>query len=269
MNLSGFSSRLLKNLTFLSSLLGATLLLATLPFARAQAPQTDSKASAERGKQQFTQSCAFCHGADATGARGPDLVRSPLVAHDVKGDLIGEVIKYGRPDKGMPPSPVTPEQIADIATYLHARAKEAIESSGVPSAYPVQKLLTGNADKGKAYFEGAGGCTKCHSTTGDLAGVSKKYSSIELESHMLYPDDKPVLVTVTLSNGEQVSGVLSHMDDFVVSLRIADKSGWYRSFKRDSVKVEIRDPLAAHRDLLSKLTQDDIHNLFAYIYSLK
>src|SRR5215470_15804303 len=131
-------NRLLKNLTFLSSLLGTTLLLATLPYTRAQAPQADSKASAERGKQQFTQSCAFCHGADATGARGPDLVRSALVAHDIKGDLIGEVIKNGRPDKGMPPLPATPEQIADIAFYLHARAKEALDSAGVPASYPAE-----------------------------------------------------------------------------------------------------------------------------------
>ncbi|HJZ64030.1 MAG TPA: c-type cytochrome [Candidatus Acidoferrum sp.] len=269
MKLLRLASRHLKNLAFLFSFFVTLGLLASLPFARAQAPQADAKASAERGKQQFSQSCAFCHGADATGARGPDLVRSPLVAHDVKGDLIGEVIKNGRPDKGMPPLPATPEQIADIAAYLHARAKEALESSGVPVAYPVEKLLTGDAEKGKAYFEGVGGCTKCHSATGDLAGVAKKYSSIELESHMLYPDDKPVPVTVTLATGEQVSGVLSHVDDFVVSLRVGDKSGWYRSFKRDSVKVEIRDPLAAHRDLLPRLTQGDMHNLFTYIYSLK
>ena len=269
MNPVKLSFRLPNRITLLAALFAATFFLATLPFTWAQTPQTESKPSAERGKQAFTQSCAFCHGADATGARGPDLVRSPLVAHDVNGNLIGEVIKNGRPDKGMPPLPATPEQIADIAAYLHARAKEAIESSGVPSAYPAEKLLTGNAEKGKAYFEGAGGCTKCHSAAGDLAGVSKKYSSIELESHMLYPDDKPVDVTITLPSGEKISGVLAHIDDFVVSLRVGDKSGWYRSFKRDSVKVEIRDPLAAHRDLLPKLTQDDMHNLFAYIYSLK
>ena len=248
----------------------AILIFASRPIVFAQAPQPDSQAAAaERGKKAFTQACAFCHGADATGARGPDLVRSPLVAHDVKGDLIGEVVRNGRPDKGMPPMPSTPEQISDIATDRHARAKEALESSGVPASYPVEKLLTGNAEKGKAFFEGAGGCKNCHSPTGDLAGVSKKYSSIELEAHMLYPEDKPVQATVTLPSGEQISGVISHLDDFVVSIRVGDKSGWYRSFKRNSVKIELRDPLSAHRELLPKLTQNDMHNLFAYIYSLK
>src|SRR6202790_1284388 len=117
----------------------------------------------ERGHHQLEQSCGFCHGQDATGGRGPDLVRSPLVAHDVKGNLIGEVIRHGRPDKGMPAMSLTDEQIADIAAFLHARATQALRSSGLPNVYPVEKLLTGNADAGKAFFNGAGGCNKCHS----------------------------------------------------------------------------------------------------------
>jgi len=144
-----------------------------------------------------------------------------------------------------------------------------LESSGVPNTYPVEKLLTGNAEKGKAFFEGAGGCKNCHSPAGDLAGVARKYPPIELQAHMLYPDDKPVLATVTLSSGEQIKGVVSHLDDFVVSVRVGDKDGWYRSFPRKEVKVELKDPLAEHRELLPKLTPADIHNLFAYINSLK
>src|SRR5882724_6687754 len=159
------------------------LSVASLLGSSAHSQQPDAKqAAAEaaaRGKKQFAQSCGFCHGPDATGARGPDLVRSTILAHDVTGNLIGEVIKNGRPDKGMPPLPATEDQIADIAAYLHARAKEALQSSGVPAAYPVEKLLTGSLEKGKAFFEGAGGCKNCHSPDGDLAGVAKKYSSIE------------------------------------------------------------------------------------------
>jgi cytochrome c oxidase cbb3-type subunit 3 len=165
--------------------------------------------------------------------------------------------------------PATDDQIADIAAFLHARAKEALQSSGVPAAYPVEKLLTGNLEKGKAFFEGAGGCKNCHSADGDLAGVAKKYSSIELEANMLYPDFKPPTATITLPTGEKISGVASHIDDFVVSIRVGDKSGWNRAFSRDAVKVEINDPATAHRELLPKLTQDDMHNLYAYISTLK
>src|SRR6266481_7367617 len=125
------------------------------------APQqsgADVAASAERGRKEFVQSCGFCHGADATGARGPDLMRSPLVMHDVKGNLIGEVIRQGRPDKGMPAMPLSDSQILDVAAFLHARLAEAARSSGVPKVYPVEKLLTGNAESGKTFFNGAGGC---------------------------------------------------------------------------------------------------------------
>jgi cytochrome c oxidase cbb3-type subunit 3 len=190
-----------------------------------------------------------------------------LLAHDVKGDLIGEVIRHGRPDKGMPAQSLTDEQIADIASYLHARAIEAMRSSGLPSVYPVEKLLTGNADAGKVFFNGPGGCNKCHSPAGDLDRVANKYAPIELEAHMLYPGGRHTTVVVTMPTGEQFQGPLVHADDFVVSLH--DAAGWYRSFSRDRVKVELQDALAAHREMLGKLTQADVHNLFAYLETLK
>lgn len=248
------------------SLLGLSNLASNLS-AR---PQADSKAqdpAVERGHKQFAQSCGFCHGPDATGARGPDLVRSPLVAHDVKGDLIGKVIREGRPDKGMPPLPLTDPQVLDIAAYLHARAAEALASAEVPKAYPVEKLLTGNAEAGKAYFNGAGGCKNCHSPTGDLAAIAGKSSPVDLQAHMLYPEGRHTTAVVTLASGEQIKGPLAHVDEFEVALR--DASGSYRSFPRDRVKAELIDALTTHRELLDKVTQADIHNLFAYLESLK
>lgn len=252
--------------------------LATSPAARQEAPppaQAPAQAqppppdpAVERGRKQFQESCGFCHGNDATGARGPDLVRSPVVAHDVKGDQLGQVIRQGRPDKGMPPMQLSDQQVSDIAAFLHARALESLNSAEVPKVYPVEKLLSGNAAAGKAYFEGAGGCTKCHSVTGDLAGVAKKLSPMDLEARMLYPEKQHhVTATVTLPSGEQIKGPLVHADDFVVSLK--DANGWYRSFSRDRVKIELQDQLAAHRELLDKLTQKDFHDLFAYLETLK
>jgi cytochrome c oxidase cbb3-type subunit 3 len=231
-------------------------------------PQAEShELVIERGHKQFEQTCGFCHGADATGARGPDLVRSPMVAHDVKGELIGDVIRHGRPDKGMPALVLTDQQVSDIAAFLHGRAEDALNSSGLPSVYPLEKLLTGDAEAGRTFFNGAGGCSKCHSPTGDLRGIARKYSGIELEAQMLYPEGPHGTVVVTLPSGEQIKGTLAHVDDFEVALR--DASGWYRSFSRDRVKVEREDPLTAHRELLSQLTQKDMHNLFAYLETLK
>ncbi len=231
-------------------------------------PQSEVQDPAiERGHKQFAQACGFCHGPDATGARGPDLVRSTLVAHDVKGDLIGDVIRHGRPDKGMPAMPLTDALVSDIAAFLHARAAEALRSSGLPRGYPAERLLTGNAEAGKTFFDGPGGCNKCHSASGDLDKVASKYSPIELEAHMLYPGGRHATALVTLPSGEQIKGPVVHVDDFEIGLR--DASGWYRSFSREHVEVELQDPLAAHQETLSKLTQADVHNLFAYLETLK
>lgn len=219
------------------------------------------------GQKDFKQSCAFCHGPDATGARGPDLVRSAVVAHDVNGNLIGEVVRNGRPDKGMPPQHLSQEQITAIAAFLHNRAREALESAQVPEEYPLAKLLTGNADAGRAFFNGAGGCQACHSPTADLKGIAHKYAPLKLQTQMLYPRGATSTVTVTLASGERLGGPLLHLDEFTVALR--DSSGWYRSFPRDQVTVEVHDPLAAHRRLLDKLTQEQFHNLFAYLETLK
>jgi len=239
---------------------GAVLALAT------SAATPDPKA-VERGRELFQQACGFCHGNDATGARGPDLVRSAMVSHDEDGNLIGPVIKSGREEKGMPAFPYTSGQISDLAAFLHAQTLAALNSNRVPRDYPVEKLLTGDPAKGRDYFSGAGRCVTCHSPTGDLAGVAKKYSPVDLEARFLYPRGTRPSVTVTLPSGEKVAGILTHLDEFTVEL--SDNSGWHRSWARSGVKVDVRDPLEAHRQLLSRYTDSDIHNLFAYLETLK
>jgi cytochrome c oxidase cbb3-type subunit 3 len=237
------------------------------PLKKARRPAPPPNEEVERGHTQYTASCGFCHGADATGARGPDLLRSPIVAHDVKGNMIGDVVHNGRPEKGMPALPLTDAQIADIAAYLHWRIAEGLSSSEVPQGYPAEKLLTGNAQAGKAFFEGAGGCTNCHSATGDLANVSGKYSAVDLEAQMLYPEGKFKSAKVTQASGEVVEGKLEHLDEF--SVAVTDANGWFRAFSRKDVKVEVIDKLAAHRALLDKLTQTQMHDLFAYVHTLE
>ncbi|MGD0226573.1 MAG: cytochrome c [Terriglobia bacterium] len=254
-------------------LLGGIILASVLILAASSGvvafAQSPSREMITRGESQFKQSCGFCHAPDATGARGPDLIRSKVVAHDVNGNLIGEVIRNGRPDKGMPPLPLTAEQITAIAAFLHDRAHEALESAQVPEKYPLVKLLTGNAEAGKTYFLGAGGCKSCHSPTGDLKRIAGKYSPLRLQTQMLCPTGGPAhsTVTVALPTGERVEGPLVHLDEFTVAMR--DGSGWYRSFSLDNVSIEVHDPLAAHRKLLDEMTQEQFHDLFAYLETLK
>ena len=77
------------------------------------------------------------------------------------------------------------------------------------------------------------------------------------------------MVTVTLANGETVSGPLDRVDDFGVSLH--DSTGAYRSFTRngDVPKVVINDPMQTHIAMLRTYTDADIHNVTAYLVTLK
>jgi mono/diheme cytochrome c family protein len=236
------------------------------------------KEAAERGRKIFVPACGFCHGNDAHGKSGPDLVRSALVLHDDKGDVIGPVIRSGRPERGMPAfSELSAEQLADLSTFLHSRAADVKNRF----AYKIGDLITGDAPKGAAFFNGDGHCGSCHSATGDLAHVATKYEPVELQRRMLYPTPNlidvflgravtppaPTKVTVQLASGERVSGTLDHVDEFAVSMH--DSAGWYRSFSRESVTVDVQDPREAHEGLLPKYTDQEMHDVLAYLETLK
>ncbi len=241
------------------------------------APHKYDPASVERGKQNFASTCGFCHGATAKGGeKGPDLLRSVLVLDDEAGKSIGPVILKGRPERGMPRFPLSPEQIADIANFLH----NSIEATKDRDNYKILNIVTGDATAGKAYFNGAGKCSTCHSVERDLKGIGAKYDPIKLQSKMVQPDYSwtegnpakqvsAISVTVTLPSGESITGTPIYADDFTVSLREAD--GTYRSFARhkDSPRVEIKNKLQAHLDQLMQYSDSDIHNLTAYLVTLK
>lgn len=220
------------------------------------------------GKREFQQTCGFCHGPDGRGASGPDLIRSSLVSHDVNGNLIGPVIRNGRPDKGMPAFQLSDAQIRDIADFLHAEAQLASSvAQRVPTEYPLEKLLVGNAEAGKTYFNGKGRCAECHSPTGDLAHIATKYKPIDLQTRIAFPSGTDPSITVTERSGKTMTGVQVYSDEFTVSLR--DRNGWIHSWKRNAVKLEVHDPLAAHVALLIAYTDKNIHDLFAYLETLK
>jgi len=227
-----------------------------------------NSADVAAGKRQFSQTCGFCHGPDGRGASGPDLIRSPLVNHDVNGNLIGEVVRNGSPDKGMPAFQLPDSDIKAIAAFLHAEAKLAASvTQRTPSEYPLEKLLVGNAEVGKAYFGGAGKCAECHSITGDLAHIASKYKPFDLQTRIVFPSGAKPTVTVMEKSGKKFSGQQVYSDEFLISLR--DSHGWIHSWHRNEVEVEIHDPLAAHEKLLTTYTDQNIHDLFAYLETLK
>ena len=248
--------------------------------AAAIAGSKQDPVAVERGGKLYSANCGGCHGATAKGGVGaPDLIRSLLVLDDEKGDLIAPVLREGRPDKGMPKPTLTEPQIADIVAWLHAQTYAADHRV----TYAFQNVVTGDAKKGEIYFNTAGKCSTCHSATGDLAGIGKKYEPYTLQTRWLQPGGArggrgpapkvspraATTVKVTLPSGQSFSGVLDQADDFNVSLR--DSYGEYHSFARDgdTPKVEIHDPLQPHTDLLRHYSDADIHNVTAYLVTLK
>ena len=233
------------------------------------------------GRQLYASNCSFCHGSDARGGEsGPNLVRAQVVLDDQHGERITPVVRNGFPAQGMPKFDLSAEDIAAIAAWLHS---QPMSNRGAPSTLDI---LVGDAKAGEAYFNGAGHCTQCHSVTGDLAGIGGKYDPKTIQNLIVSgaaerrfgrrpadsaapPRVPPTTVTVTLASGETVTGALDHVTAFVVALREVD--GTYRSFARhgSSPKVVITNPLQWHIDMLPQWRDADIHDLTAYLVTLK
>jgi cytochrome c oxidase cbb3-type subunit 3 len=235
--------------------------------------------AANRGKSTYIAQCITCHGPKGRGTeQGADLVRSLVVLRDRYGSLIGPFLLKGHPTQsGVSSTTLTHDQIVDLSHFLHQKVDDTLRTGPYNK---VLNVLTGDPKAGEAYFNGAGKCNTCHSPAGDLAGIARKYDPAVLQLKTVFPQTvafgrravagakKPVTVTVTSPSGEIASGTLLEMDDFNVSL--LDASGQYRSFQRTpEVKVQKNDPYAAHVALLDQYTDKDIHNVVAYLETLK
>jgi len=237
-------------------------------------------AAADRGRKTYASECVTCHGPSARGTeRGPNLVRSQIVLRDRYGNAIGPLLKKGHPmQTGTPSSSLTDAQITDLSHFIWQRINDTLRGSAV---FEPGDVLVGDAKAGEAYFTGEGRCATCHSTTGDLAGYGKRFPPLEIQQRFVFPNTagrgrgraagpsrQQVTATVTLPDGTSVTGPLISIDDFHVAMR--DSTGAYRSWTRTpAVKVVKNDPLAAHVELLDRITDKQMHDVVAYLESLK
>jgi cytochrome c oxidase cbb3-type subunit 3 len=242
--------------------------------------------AANRGKTIYFKECITCHGPKARGAnlnaaegqKGTDLVRSLVILHDRYGNQLGPFMKKGHPmQSSVASSSLTGAQIQDLANFLHQRFEDTLHRE--PFSKPLN-VLTGDANAGKSYFNGEGTCSTCHSPTGDLAHIAGKYDPPTLQLKFLFPrmarfgpggaasTPKPVMATVSQPDGPSVTGELLRIDDFTISLR--DAEGQYRSWTRTpELKVQKSDPYDAHNALLDRYTDKNMHDIVAYLETLK
>lgn len=234
--------------------------------SNASARKSYPLALVQNGDSLFQQNCSFCHRRDAGGGEGgPDLKSSKLVTEDVDGDKIGAVVRNGRSQKGMPHFDFSDQKIASLMAFIHTQQNNALTRGR--RGVDVSDLQTGDVEAGRQYFRGVGGCAACHSPTGDLAGIASRYEGLGLEQQMLYPSHSKTTVTVTLASGQTIKGALEYLDEFTVGM--IDPRGVYRSWRTRDVKFNVDAPVNAHVELLSKYTDRDIHNLMAYLQTLR
>jgi mono/diheme cytochrome c family protein len=221
------------------------------------------KAAAERGAPLFAQNCAFCHGQKARGAAGPNLITSDRVLADDHGEHLAPFLRQGIPEKGMPAfATMTEEQLTDIAEFLHLQVEDVANRG----AYQVLNILVGDAAEGKTYVESH--CMACH-TAETFAHIASKYRLPEqLQRDWIWPARDEATTAEAKTADGTISGKVSQMSDFQISL--VTESGETKTIDRGpDVEVQINDPLAAHEQILMTLGNDDMHNVTAYLETLK
>ena len=258
--------------------------------------QVVDPAAADRGKMIYVAECVTCHGSKARGSsegappdlQGPDLVRSSVLQHDKVGDQLGPFLKKGHPmQSGKASTSLTDAQIHDLSHFLKQRFYDTLNRGPGNSGNPAPNIVTGDAKAGEAYFNGAGKCNTCHSPTGDLAGIASRFDAVTVQQRFLFPAPggrggrgaaapvaagvsapKVVTWTVTLPDGSVFNGTPVKIADFGVAIR--DSSGEYHSGKRvPGMKLVKNDPFAAHAAMLSQYTDKNIHDVVAYLETLK
>ena len=245
---------------------------ASLPPPQTVTPQTYPVEQIQAGEGRFTSQCGFCHGRDAAGGEtGPDLTRSALVAQDTRGDKIGPLLRRGRPERGMPSFDLTAADLGALVAFIHAQKTKFETLGGGRRAVDAADLATGKADAGRRYFNRKGGCSGCHSATGDLAHIASRYQGLQLLQRMLYPSGQPApappKVSLTLPEGQSIVAPLAGQDEFTIT--VLDPAGARKMYARSAVKFKIDDPMSAHFDQLGKYTDKDMHDVYAYLETLK
>jgi len=256
-----------KRVRNLTESLGAVLLLYGL-LAVAPAAQQASPGQLQSGQRVFAAQCGFCHGRDAMGGEtGPDLTKSALVRDAAAGEKLRAVVRDGRVDKGMPAFRLTDADLTAVVAFIRDQ-KIKTESPGARRSVDVADLQTGDAEAGRRYFNGAGRCAACHSPSGDFAGLATRLQGLQLLQRLLYPSNgRGAKVVVDLPSGGTVRGALAYHDEFTIAL--TDDDGRYHSWSTGQVKFKVDNPLEAHAEQLGKYTDDDMHNVLAYLQTLR
>ena len=260
------------------------------PVATGRGGPVVDEAAHDRGRAIWVTECIDCHGSQARGSeKGPNIIRTKTVNYDrssaTPGSVVGPFLKAGHPTQsGKASAAFTAEEAVALAHFMRKRVNDTMRGSPL---FTVGDILVGDAKAGQAYFNGEGKCATCHTaTTRNLAGIGTRIPApVDIQQRMLFPgggggrgrgaapataapNPNATTVSITPAAGPALSGVLVEQSDFFVTLRLAD--GTIRVVRRaPGMKVVITTPLQAHIDLLDVISDTQIHDVVAYLESLK
>jgi cytochrome c oxidase cbb3-type subunit III len=247
-------------------------------FVPGQVRAPDDPAVVEHGKTLYAINCQGCHGRDLRGGDmgGPNLLRSQVALADQHGEGIVPIIQGARQAMGMPKIGLSIEDSNAVAAYVRSVVAMIGKQGTPPEQQMPVNIVVGNAAAGQAYFDAK--CKSCHSPEGDLRGIASRVSNPKMLQNLWItgrmrgePADPhaTATVTVTPASGPAVEGQLVHIDDFIVSLKLPDDTSLTFQRLGGQPKVVVHDPLQAHKDMLPAYTDADIHNVTAYLVTLK
>jgi putative heme-binding domain-containing protein len=236
--------------------------------------QHDGAPDAEEGGRVFQNICANCHGPDGDQVAGIHLTRGQF-RKPLTDDELEKIIRNGIPGTPMPGSNMSEDQAERIVAYLRSnmsedQAERIVAYLRSTAAVARATSVAGDPARGRALFEGKGGCLKCHRVDGvgsrlgpDLSDVGRFRRSTDLERSLTIPDDEILgqnrFYRVVDKEGRTITGRLLNLDTFTVQM--LDSNEQLRSFIKSDVREHgfiDKSPMPSYKDTLTPVERADI-----------
>jgi len=225
-----------------------------------------SRTDVEAGQRLYGPQCQVCHGANGDGVPGVDLKLGRFRRSSSDEDL-ARVISSGVPGTGMPAFVLRPEELRAVVAFIRAGFDPASAS-----------VRVGDAERGRALFEGRADCAQCHRVNGrgprtapDLSDIGAIRTLAALQRALLSPNEAllPIHrpVRVVTEDGETLRGRRLNEDTYTVQL--IDEHESLRSFNKASLRELVVETTAAMPSYADRLTEDELADVIAYLVSLK
>jgi len=227
-------------------------------------PHLGNRESIRQGMVLYRTRCADCHGLDASGYRGPDLVTA--IAGGLTDERLFQTIRKGVPGTEMPPTNSPDDDVLLLIAYLR----------NLGTTTPPERPI-GNAENGAKLF--ASQCASCHRVAGrggrigpDLTRIGIARSRAALVREVRTPSEwiEPNFETVTLvtKDGQRIRGTKKNEDVF--SIQVMDTRERIQGY----LKSNLQDVIYEKTSLMpeygpGRLSDNDLNDVIGYLSTLR